>query len=90
MSDRYEKFPENKPGKYYVSKVCIGCMICSEIAPENFSENTAEDHYDAVICYVCKQPVNLSEESLCNEAMEICPANAICDNGSDGWEQGSV
>jgi len=84
MSDQYEKFPENTPGKYYVAKVCIGCMICAEIAPENFSENAIDDNHDTVICYVCKQPENSSEDSLCGEAMDICPANAICDDGADG------
>lgn len=83
MSDIDEKFTENMPGKYYVSKVCIGCTLCAELAPHNFSANTADDAYDAVICYVCRQPGDSSEEALCIEAMEICPANAI---HSDGLE----
>ena len=35
MPDLYDRFEENVPGKYYVTKVCICCAICSEIAPDN-------------------------------------------------------
>jgi len=59
-------------GKYHVNDDCIGCAICSEIAPDNFRFNH-EKGYD----YVCKQPVTEKEERLCVEAMDICPVNAI-------------
>lgn len=66
---------ENVPGRYYVDTQCIGCNICPEIAPANFASNLEEG------CeYVCKQPSDRDEESLCREAMEICPVDAIrCD-----------
>lgn len=67
---------ENVPGKYYVSGRCIGCTLCPEIAPANFASNL-EAGYE----YVCKQPVDNAEEQLCREAMEICPVDAIEDNG---------
>jgi len=67
---------ENVPGKYYVSRRCIGCTLCPEIAPANFASNL-EEGYE----YVCKQPVDTEEEQLCREAMEICPVDAIRDNG---------
>jgi ferredoxin len=51
---------------------CIGCTICSEIAPENFRF----DH-ERGCDYVCKQPETEKEESLCVEAMDICPVGAI-------------
>ena len=81
MSDSDEKITENAPGTYWVAKVCIGCMICREIAPENFRENDPYDDYHAVICFVAKQPDNDAELSLCEEAMDICPANAIHNDG---------
>jgi len=68
--------PENVPGKYYISDRCIGCSLCPEIAPANFASNL-EEGYE----YVCKQPVDQAEERLCREAMEICPVDAIADNG---------
>jgi len=81
MSDNIEKFPENIRGKYYVAKVCIGCTLCSEIAPDNFTENLDEE-LPAGNNYVCKQPDSVDEEILCKEAMDACPARAIRDDGS--------
>ncbi len=74
-------FTENIPGKYYVSTDCIGCALCSEIAPGIFCENTDED----IECgnnFVHKQPENIQEETLCAEAIDSCPVNAIGNNGS--------
>ena len=62
----------NIPGKYHVDECCIGCAICSAIAPQNFRSDH-EQGYD----YVYKQPDNEVEENLCAEAMDICPVNAI-------------
>ncbi|MBF0200049.1 MAG: ferredoxin [Desulfamplus sp.] len=63
---------ENVPGRYYVNDKCIGCAICSEIAPDNFTTNH-EDGHD----YVYLQPSSEAEEGLCREAMVLCPVNAI-------------
>jgi len=70
------KIVENVPGSFYVNTRCIGCTICPEIAPANFASNL-EEGYE----YVCKQPADRSEESLCREAMEICPVDAIQNDG---------
>ncbi len=67
---------ENVPGRYYIRSRCIGCALCPEIAPANFASNL-EEGYE----YVCKQPDSAAEEQLCCEAMEICPVDAI---GNDG------
>lgn len=64
--------PANISGKYRVDERCIGCTICSAIAPHNFRSDH-EQGYD----YVYKQPENETEERLCAEAMDICPVNAI-------------
>lgn len=80
MSDKNRKFQDNVPGKYYVSVECIGCSLCSEIAPDNFKINTDEE-LATEHNYVCKQPVTRQEELLCEEAMDSCPGNAI---GNDG------
>ncbi len=79
MTDRSEPYKENIPGRYYVTKVCIGCTLCAEIAPANFKENLDEDiPYDH--CFIYKQPETEEEMLLCREAMELCPARAIHDN----------
>lgn len=79
LSDRTSKIAENVPGKYYVDIRCIGCNVCAEIAPDNFRSDL-EEGYE----YVCKQPSTIVEEALCLEAMEICPVNAIWNDGI--WE----
>jgi ferredoxin len=71
-----QKIAENVPGKYYVDNRCVGCNICVEIAPQNFCSNL-EEGYE----YVCKQPTTDFEENLCVEAMDICPVNAIMNDG---------
>jgi ferredoxin len=80
MAKKSQKFEDNIAGKYYVSRECICCTLCAEIAPGNFKLNTDEDlpvGHD----FVYKQPGTEEEEKLCAEAMDICPANAIGDDG---------
>lgn len=55
---------------------CIGCTLCAEIAADNFRSNLQEGYE-----YVYKQPASVEEERLCLEMMDICPVNAI---GNDG------
>jgi ferredoxin len=76
MADLANKYAENTAGKFYVDDQCIDCDLCRETAPANFKRNDDGGH-----SYVYKQPENPSEESLCKEAMEGCPVEAI---GSDG------
>jgi ferredoxin len=57
---------------YHVNQRCIGCCICSAIAPRNFRSN-----YEEGLDYVYKQPDDAEEQRLCAEAMDICPVNAI-------------
>ncbi len=81
MSDYLIGFSDNVPGKYYISKSCIGCTLCSVIAPGNFMENTDEG-LAVGHCYVYKQPETEAEELIFEEAMDVCPADAIRNNGS--------
>ncbi len=57
--------------KYIVSEECIACRACVEVAEANFEIN------DSNIAYLKKQPENPNEKEMCNEALEICPVNAI-------------
>ncbi len=68
-------FKGNAAGKYQVGDRCIGCGICSEIAPQNFRSDHQQG-YD----YVYRQPGSDIEDRLCAEAMDICPVNAIADH----------
>ncbi|MBR9986812.1 MAG: ferredoxin [Desulfosarcina sp.] len=62
----------SRPARYHVNRRCIGCRICSAIAPRNFRSN-----HERGVDYVCKQPDGPQEERLCVEAMDICPVDAI-------------
>ncbi len=55
---------------YKVSKACVSCHACVEVAGKNFKMSEK-------IAYVYKQPENEAEEKLCMKALEVCPVNAI-------------
>jgi ferredoxin len=76
LSSIKHRIKENVPGKYYVVDQCIGCSLCSEVSPENFSINICKG-YD----FVFKQPETQEAEALCMKAMQFCPADAIRDDG---------
>jgi NitT/TauT family transport system substrate-binding protein len=57
--------------KYTVSKECISCRACVEVAEDNFDMN------DDNKAYLKKQPEDSREEKLCEEALEVCPVEAI-------------
>jgi ferredoxin len=76
MSNPDDRLPENEPGRYYVDSQCIDCDVCRDVAPDNFTRKT-----DKGYSFVYRQPENEKEESLCREAMEACPVEAI---GNDG------
>ena len=79
MADFANRYPDNKPGKFYVDDQCIDCDLCRETAPGNFTRNE-----DGGYSFVFKQPTATDEEALCKEAMEGCPVEAIgCDGGQN-------
>ena len=73
-------YPDNAPGPYYVTQVCIGCGICAEIAPDNFRQDADWDASESY-CYVYAQPAGARQFDSCAEALKTCPVDAI---GSDG------
>ncbi len=56
---------------YKVNDECIACRACVEVAPKNF------DIADDGLAFVYKQPENAQETANSDEAVEICPVNAI-------------
>lgn len=80
MKDSEKKFEENVPGPFYVTRLCIGCTLCAEIAPDSFRENT-DPELAVGNDYVYRQPKTAEEEQLCRNAMDACPASAIRDDG---------
>ncbi|MBC7795937.1 MAG: ferredoxin [Pyrinomonadaceae bacterium] len=71
-----EKLKDNVSGEFYVDRNCIDCDVCRDISPENFTRND-ENGYS----FVHHQPDSPKEIELCQEAMNVCPVEAI---GNDG------
>jgi ferredoxin len=71
-----ERIKENAPGKYYIINKCIGCSLCYELSPRNFSMNLDEGYN-----FILKQPETQEDEAQCMKAMQSCPADAIRDDG---------
>jgi ferredoxin len=76
MADPNDKVPGQAPGSYYVDSQCIDCDLCRETAPANFTRNE-----EAGFSYVFKQPESEDEATLCKDALDNCPVEAI---GKDG------
>ena len=75
MPDRNDRVKENVTGAYYVDSTCIDCDVCRDTAPENFRRSDANSY-----SFVYKQPT-AEELALCEEAVLLCPVEAI---GNDG------
>ena len=73
MADKNSKHEKNVAGKFYVDTGCISCGQCVDIASDYFAEDNG--------MYVKIQPTDVAGENLCQEAVEVCPVEAI---GSDG------
>ncbi|MCK5775993.1 MAG: ferredoxin, partial [Bacteroidales bacterium] len=56
---------------YKVSDECIGCRACVEVAVNHFDIN------DNNIAFLKWQPKDEREEGYCEEALNICPVDAI-------------
>lgn len=77
MADASDKQPSNVSGKYYVDTQCIDCDVCRDMAPDHFARNDADGY-----SYVYRQPSTADELTLCEEALQSCPVEAIGDDGA--------
>ena len=75
MADPNDKVKDNVDGNWYDDSQCIDCDLCRTTAPDNFKQNPDEGY-----SFVYKQPENDEETTLCQQALEECPVEAI---GSD-------
>ena len=57
--------------KYKVSEECIGCRACVEVAENHFDMNVEQK------AFLKTQPITSQDEEKCQEALEICPVEAI-------------
>lgn len=70
------RYEENEPGKYYVTSDCDGCGICFSYALQNFMYSNDSSYY-----YIANQPADEREEADIIRAKEVCPQDAIKDDG---------
>lgn len=77
MAEIRDKLPENVHGKFYVDNQCIDCDVCRDTSPKNFTRND-ENGYS----FVYRQPATPEEQALCEEARDVCPVEAIGDDGN--------
>jgi hypothetical protein len=84
MNKRYERYPENALGHFYVAKdYCICCRLPEEKAPDlmgfaNKTEDAASMH-----CFFKRQPSTLDELERAMEALRICCCSALRYAGRD-------
>ena len=76
MASAADKYKDNANGAFYTDTQCIDCDLCRQTAPNFFQRNDAGG-----FSYVYKQPVTAEEKTLCQQALDECPVEAI---GSDG------
>lgn len=78
MATKSDKWGENVAGMFYVDQQCIDCDLCRETAPNFFTR-----HDEGGYSFVHKQPTTEEEISLCREALEGCPVEAIGEDGAE-------
>lgn len=66
------KYAENAAGKYYVTDQCNACGLCKSVADTLFDFNNEGTYY-----FVARQPSNAEEQTMMDEAIEFCTANAL-------------
>jgi ferredoxin len=76
MASNNDKHPKSAPGKFYVDNTCITCGESYLGCPEFFK--VCEETSSA---YVHRQPQTDAEIKKFRKAMEMCPVEAIGDDG---------
>jgi ferredoxin len=75
MPDKNNKTPSCVPGMYYADTTCIGCTQCVDISPACFKMG------DDGMAFVYNQPKTTEEKDACAQAKDVCPVEAIGDDG---------
>ncbi len=81
MADSSIRLPESVPGAWYVDDTCTPCHVCLDEAGPQSGFNLLQYTADESKVIFVKQPATDEERVAAQQALEICPANAI---GNDG------
>ncbi|WP_010571651.1 ferredoxin [Leptospira broomii] len=76
MADKNDKVPENAAGKFYIDNTCVPCNDCVEEAPMLLKYTDDESKV-----YFHRQPQTPEEQICARKAKDICPVEAIGDDG---------
>ena len=76
MADASGKVAGNVAGRYYVDRSCVPCNLCIDEAPTLMRTSENED-----FALFIRQPETPAEEAQARAALEICPSEAIGDDG---------
>ena len=76
MADKNSRVKDNVPGKFYVDDSCIACSACCVEASKFFEMNDLDGH-----AFVKLQPKTPEEIQEAENALAVCPVDAIGNNG---------
>lgn len=81
MAEKSLRLAENAPGRWYVDDTCTPCHTCMDVAGPNTPFPLLKYNDDETRVYFVRQPTNPEEEAAAQESLEVCPTQAI---GNDG------
>jgi len=81
MADKSLRTPENAPGAWYVDDTCSPCHTCMDIAGPTTAFPLLKYNADETKVFFAVQPSGPEQENAAQEALEVCPTQAI---GNDG------
>ncbi len=81
MAELSLRNPENSPGRWYVDDTCTPCHTCIDIAGPDTNHPLMKYNADESKVYFAVQPSGAAQEEAAQEALDLCPTQAI---GNDG------
>ena len=80
---RFNRYPLNIPGKYYINNQCTDCDLCREYAPKNIRRDDRSGY-----SYVFKQPINQDEVDAVEKGVAGCPTEGVSNDGDQfDWDK---
>ena len=81
MADKSIRLADSVPGAWYVDDTCTPCHVCLDEAGPSSGFQLLEYTADETKVIFVKQPEGAEELDAAQRALEICPTNAIGDDG---------
>lgn len=81
MADKSLRNPDNVPGRWYVDDTCTPCHTCMDIAGPGTAHPLMKYNADETKVLFSMQPSGPDQEEAAQEALDLCPTQAI---GNDG------